>query len=176
MGRLRVNPSLKAVETDSAAATRANPTNCDVSWGDWHAPGWYETSNKKHTRSCTHVCTHTRTKELMKNGLWNAANVLCYCACTMVEENGLGVCLIVLYLWSCLAVFSFWLCLAVLYLWLCFAVSLAVSDRYLLLVVPVQSMLDSQYWYYIIEMSFYGSLLFSVASDVKRKVSAIIRS
>ncbi|XP_064168414.1 ceramide synthase 2-like isoform X1 [Anguilla rostrata] len=34
---------------------------------------------------------------------------------------------------------------------------------------PKQSMLDSQYWYYIIEMSFYGSLLFSVAFDVKRK-------
>lgn len=36
--------------------------------------------------------------------------------------------------------------------------------------VCVQSLLDSQYWYYIIEMSFYGSLLFSVAADVKRKV------
>uniref|UniRef100_A0A8C2FHQ4 Ceramide synthase 3b n=1 Tax=Cyprinus carpio TaxID=7962 RepID=A0A8C2FHQ4_CYPCA len=35
--------------------------------------------------------------------------------------------------------------------------------------VCVQSLLDSQYWYYIIEMSFYGSLLFSVAADVKRK-------
>uniref|UniRef100_A0A9R1SH54 Ceramide synthase 3b n=2 Tax=Cyprinus carpio TaxID=7962 RepID=A0A9R1SH54_CYPCA len=35
---------------------------------------------------------------------------------------------------------------------------------------PKQSLLDSQYWYYIIEMSFYGSLLFSVAADVKRKV------
>ncbi|XP_061077891.1 ceramide synthase 2-like [Conger conger] len=34
---------------------------------------------------------------------------------------------------------------------------------------PKQSMLASQYWYYIIEMSFYWSLLFSVASDVKRK-------
>ncbi|KAJ8249467.1 hypothetical protein GJAV_G00235280 [Gymnothorax javanicus] len=34
---------------------------------------------------------------------------------------------------------------------------------------PKQSMLESQYWYYIIEMSFYGSLLFSVAFDVKRK-------
>lgn len=34
---------------------------------------------------------------------------------------------------------------------------------------PKQSLLDSQYWYYIIEMSFYGSLLFSVAADVKRK-------
>lgn len=34
---------------------------------------------------------------------------------------------------------------------------------------PKQSMLDSQYWYYILEMSFYGSLLLSVAFDVKRK-------
>ncbi|KAM9317835.1 ceramide synthase 2 [Pholidichthys leucotaenia] len=34
---------------------------------------------------------------------------------------------------------------------------------------PKQSMLDSQYWYYILEMSFYGCLLFSVAFDVKRK-------
>ncbi|XP_026234480.1 ceramide synthase 2 [Anabas testudineus] len=34
---------------------------------------------------------------------------------------------------------------------------------------PKQSLLDSQYWYYILEMSFYGSLLFSVAFDVKRK-------
>lgn len=34
---------------------------------------------------------------------------------------------------------------------------------------PKQSMLDSQYWYYILEMSFYGSLLFSVTFDVKRK-------
>lgn len=34
---------------------------------------------------------------------------------------------------------------------------------------PKQSMLDSQYWYYVVEMSFYGSLLLSVAFDVKRK-------
>ncbi|XP_051235995.1 ceramide synthase 2 isoform X2 [Dicentrarchus labrax] len=34
---------------------------------------------------------------------------------------------------------------------------------------PRQSMLESQYWYYVLEMSFYGSLLFSVAFDVKRK-------
>ncbi|KAM6943317.1 ceramide synthase 2 [Xenentodon cancila] len=34
---------------------------------------------------------------------------------------------------------------------------------------PRQSMLESQYWYYILEMSFYGCLLFSVAFDVKRK-------
>uniref|UniRef100_A0A8C5GNL9 Ceramide synthase 2-like n=1 Tax=Gouania willdenowi TaxID=441366 RepID=A0A8C5GNL9_GOUWI len=34
---------------------------------------------------------------------------------------------------------------------------------------PKQSMLDSQYWYYVLEMSFYGCLLFSVAFDVKRK-------
>ncbi|NXT91772.1 CERS2 synthase, partial [Anhinga rufa] len=32
-----------------------------------------------------------------------------------------------------------------------------------------QSMLPSQYWYYMIELSFYWSLLFSIASDVKRK-------
>ncbi|NWW69167.1 CERS2 synthase, partial [Ifrita kowaldi] len=34
---------------------------------------------------------------------------------------------------------------------------------------PIQSMLPSQYWYYMIELSFYWSLLFSIASDVKRK-------
>lgn len=34
----------------------------------------------------------------------------------------------------------------------------------------LQSMLPSQYWYYMIELSFYWSLLFSIASDVKRKV------
>ncbi|KAF7238318.1 Ceramide synthase 2 [Varanus komodoensis] len=34
---------------------------------------------------------------------------------------------------------------------------------------PVQDLLPSQYWYYMIELSFYLSLLFSVASDVKRK-------
>lgn len=34
---------------------------------------------------------------------------------------------------------------------------------------PIQTMLTSQYWYYMIEMGFYWSLLFSVASDVKRK-------
>ncbi|CAG5850463.1 unnamed protein product [Menidia menidia] len=34
---------------------------------------------------------------------------------------------------------------------------------------PKQSMLSSQYWYYILEMSFYGCLLFSVTFDVKRK-------
>ncbi|OXB72321.1 UNVERIFIED_CONTAM: hypothetical protein H355_015620 [Colinus virginianus] len=34
---------------------------------------------------------------------------------------------------------------------------------------PIQSILPSQYWYYIIELSFYWSLLFSIASDVKRK-------
>ncbi|KAI4897948.1 hypothetical protein NFI96_019835 [Prochilodus magdalenae] len=36
---------------------------------------------------------------------------------------------------------------------------------------PKQSLLDSQYWYYMTEMSFYGSLLFSVAVDIKRKES-----
>ncbi|XP_060797082.1 ceramide synthase 2 [Neoarius graeffei] len=34
---------------------------------------------------------------------------------------------------------------------------------------PKQSMLESQYWYYILEMSFYWSLLFSITFDVKRK-------
>lgn len=34
-------------------------------------------------------------------------------------------------------------------------------------------MLPSQYWYYMIELSFYWSLLFSIASDVKRKVGAL---
>ncbi|KAM3870710.1 ceramide synthase 2-like [Diretmus argenteus] len=34
---------------------------------------------------------------------------------------------------------------------------------------PKQSMLPSQYWYYILEMSFYLSLLLSLTFDVKRK-------
>ncbi|XP_017333828.1 ceramide synthase 2 isoform X1 [Ictalurus punctatus] len=34
---------------------------------------------------------------------------------------------------------------------------------------PKQSLLESQYWYYILEMSFYWSLLFSITFDVKRK-------
>ncbi|KAG8516356.1 Ceramide synthase 3 [Galemys pyrenaicus] len=34
---------------------------------------------------------------------------------------------------------------------------------------PRQPLLPSQYWYYILEMSFYWSLLFSLGSDVKRK-------
>ncbi|XP_058150606.1 ceramide synthase 3 [Dasypus novemcinctus] len=34
---------------------------------------------------------------------------------------------------------------------------------------PKQPMLPSQYWYYILEMSFYWSLLFSLGSDIKRK-------
>uniref|UniRef100_A0A8C6RBG2 Ceramide synthase 2 n=2 Tax=Nannospalax galili TaxID=1026970 RepID=A0A8C6RBG2_NANGA len=34
---------------------------------------------------------------------------------------------------------------------------------------PIQSIIPSQYWYYMIELSFYWSLLFSIASDVKRK-------
>lgn len=34
---------------------------------------------------------------------------------------------------------------------------------------PVLTLLPSQYWYYMIELGFYVSLLFSVASDVKRK-------
>ncbi|XP_015677522.1 ceramide synthase 2 [Protobothrops mucrosquamatus] len=34
---------------------------------------------------------------------------------------------------------------------------------------PYQALLPSQYWYYMTELSFYLSLLFSIASDVKRK-------
>ncbi|KAB0350787.1 hypothetical protein FD754_015644 [Muntiacus muntjak] len=34
---------------------------------------------------------------------------------------------------------------------------------------PRQPLLPSQYWYYILEMSFYWSLLFSLGSDIKRK-------
>ncbi|XP_040267862.1 ceramide synthase 2 [Bufo bufo] len=34
---------------------------------------------------------------------------------------------------------------------------------------PKQTMLPSQYWYYMIELGFYWSLLFRVAFDVKRK-------
>ncbi|CAL8247273.1 unnamed protein product [Lota lota] len=34
---------------------------------------------------------------------------------------------------------------------------------------PVLTLLPSQYWYYMIELGFYVALLFSVASDVKRK-------
>uniref|UniRef100_A0A8C2QL72 Ceramide synthase 3 n=1 Tax=Cricetulus griseus TaxID=10029 RepID=A0A8C2QL72_CRIGR len=34
---------------------------------------------------------------------------------------------------------------------------------------PKQPLLPSQYWYYILEMSFYWSLLFSLGSDIKRK-------
>lgn len=37
-----------------------------------------------------------------------------------------------------------------------------------------QTVLPSQYWYYMIELGFYASLLFSVASDVKRKVSSFL--
>lgn len=40
----------------------------------------------------------------------------------------------------------------------------------------LQTLLPSQYWYYMIELGFYSSLLFSVASDVKRKVSKFIFS
>uniref|UniRef100_A0A8C2ZZC0 Ceramide synthase 2a n=1 Tax=Cyclopterus lumpus TaxID=8103 RepID=A0A8C2ZZC0_CYCLU len=43
--------------------------------------------------------------------------------------------------------------------------------RHTLLFFPIffQPLLPSQYWYYMIELGFYVSLLFSVASDVKRK-------
>ncbi|XP_063041899.1 ceramide synthase 2a [Engraulis encrasicolus] len=34
---------------------------------------------------------------------------------------------------------------------------------------PKMPLIESQYWYYMIELGFYLSLLFSVASDVKRK-------
>ncbi|XP_076879113.1 ceramide synthase 2 [Brachyhypopomus gauderio] len=34
---------------------------------------------------------------------------------------------------------------------------------------PKQSIMESQYWYYVLEMSFYWSLLFSITFDVKRK-------
>lgn len=34
---------------------------------------------------------------------------------------------------------------------------------------PTLTLLPSQYWYYMLELGFYSSLLFSVASDVKRK-------
>ncbi|XP_072535985.1 ceramide synthase 2 [Salminus brasiliensis] len=34
---------------------------------------------------------------------------------------------------------------------------------------PTLTLLPSQYWYYMFELSFYASLLFSVATDVKRK-------
>lgn len=40
-----------------------------------------------------------------------------------------------------------------------------------IMAVCVQSMLPSQYWYYIVELGFYVSLLFSLSFDVKRKVS-----
>lgn len=39
--------------------------------------------------------------------------------------------------------------------------------------VFAQSMLPSQYWYYIVELGFYVSLLFSLSFDVKRKVSVL---
>ncbi|KAG9469923.1 hypothetical protein GDO78_019328 [Eleutherodactylus coqui] len=41
--------------------------------------------------------------------------------------------------------------------------------RYVWTDFPKQSMLPSQYWYYMIELGFYWSLLFRVAFDVKRK-------
>ncbi|KAG7272389.1 hypothetical protein CRUP_035584 [Coryphaenoides rupestris] len=35
---------------------------------------------------------------------------------------------------------------------------------------PIVTLLPSQYWYYMLELGFYIALLFSVASDVKRKI------
>ncbi len=40
--------------------------------------------------------------------------------------------------------------------------------------VSMQSMLPSQYWYYLLEMGFYLSLLLSLTFDVKRKVSVLL--
>lgn len=42
--------------------------------------------------------------------------------------------------------------------------------------VSMQSMLPSQYWYYVLEMGFYLSLLLSLSFDVKRKVSLLTMS
>uniref|UniRef100_F7CYJ2 Ceramide synthase 3 n=1 Tax=Monodelphis domestica TaxID=13616 RepID=F7CYJ2_MONDO len=39
---------------------------------------------------------------------------------------------------------------------------------------PKQPLLPSQYWYYMLEMSFYWSLLFRLGSDVKRKATHVI--
>ena len=39
------------------------------------------------------------------------------------------------------------------------------------LLSSLQPLLPSQYWYYMLELGFYVSLLLSVATDVKRKVS-----
>lgn len=36
-----------------------------------------------------------------------------------------------------------------------------------------QPLLPSQYWYYILEMSFYWSLVFSLSTDIKRKVCSV---
>lgn len=39
--------------------------------------------------------------------------------------------------------------------------------------LTLQPLLTSQYWYYMIELGFYLSLVCSVASDVKRKVREV---
>lgn len=42
-----------------------------------------------------------------------------------------------------------------------------------LLILSLQAMLPSQYWYYMLQMSFYWSLLFTLGTDTKRKVRKI---
>lgn len=40
-----------------------------------------------------------------------------------------------------------------------------------ILLSSLQSLLPSQYWYYMMEMSFYWSLLITLGLDIKRKAS-----